>query len=135
MYHGPRPLHYVMPAGSIPKAKQTGANPPLYEAAWHVMFGVALKTEIPPNINTDLIAAIRDAVIPLNDMDIIGSYQAEGGAYEQNWKESFFSSKYDALLAIKQKYDPGSFFNSYKGVDWDEGRAAYQCYAKNTPPS
>ncbi|KAF9226963.1 hypothetical protein BS17DRAFT_765085 [Gyrodon lividus] len=130
---GASPLIFgSMPAGSRSKVDETGANPALYEAAWHVMFGVTWKAEISREMNDDFITAIRDAIDPLTAMGITGSYQAEGGAYEQNWQQAFFGFKYFDLLAIKRKYDPKNFFNSYKGIDWVKDLPAYQCYAKDS---
>ncbi|KIJ69682.1 hypothetical protein HYDPIDRAFT_142171 [Hydnomerulius pinastri MD-312] len=114
-----------------PMVNETGANPALYQAAWHVSFGSSWTVGISRETEDALTLAIQGATDPLTAMGIIGSYQAEGSAFEADWRESFFGYKYSKLLDIKRNYDPENFFNSYKGVDWTSNLPAYQCYEAN----
>ena len=34
------------------------------------------------------------------------------------WQTAFFGSNYDKLLSIKNKNNPGNFFNCWKCVGW-----------------
>ncbi|KIJ64523.1 hypothetical protein HYDPIDRAFT_28463 [Hydnomerulius pinastri MD-312] len=121
-----------LPGGSTRSTvDETGTNPALYQAAWHVMFGSPWTVGISRETSDALASAIQSATGPLTAMGITGSYQAEGSPSELNWQESFFGYKYSSLLAIKEKYDPDNFFNSYKGVGWTANLPTYQCYDKN----
>ncbi|PCG96567.1 FAD-binding, type 2 [Penicillium occitanis (nom. inval.)] len=57
-----------------------------------------------------------------------GCYQNEANFRQPDWQNTFFGSNYDALLKVKQKYDPDYFFYALKAVGsdyWDvddEGR-------------
>lgn len=48
-----------------------------------------------------------------------GCYQNEANFRQPNWKETFFGNNYNPLLAIKQKWDPSSFFYALKAVGSD----------------
>jgi len=48
-----------------------------------------------------------------------GCYQNEANFRQPNWKDTFFGSNYNPLLAVKQKWDPESFFYALKGVGSD----------------
>ncbi|KAI9457167.1 hypothetical protein HD554DRAFT_2042408 [Boletus coccyginus] len=51
-----------------------------------------------------------DAVVPLNALGLMSSFQNEGSAWETNWQAAFFGYKYGRLQEIKQKYDPQNNF-------------------------
>ncbi|PSR79604.1 FAD binding domain protein [Coniella lustricola] len=46
----------------------------------------------------------------------MGAYLNEADFNQPDWQETFFGSNYDALLAIKNEYDPESLFYILKGV-------------------
>ena len=48
-----------------------------------------------------------------------GAYFNEGDFREPNWQQTFFGSNYQALLEVKQKWDPESVFYVLKGVGSD----------------
>ncbi|CAN8106046.1 unnamed protein product [Discula destructiva] len=75
---------------------------------------VALQTEM-----TEVIIPQFVALTPGG-----GAYVNEASFQEEDWKETFFGVNYDALLAIKQKWDPDSVFYSYKGVGSDSWTVA-----------
>ncbi|KAH7887251.1 hypothetical protein F5I97DRAFT_806781 [Phlebopus sp. FC_14] len=120
-----------MPAATRQKVNETAANPGLYDATWHVIFVSMWTTGMTAGMNDALVSSIHRAVEPLNALGITSSYQNEGNAYEKDWQDAFFGSKYEALSRIKQKYDPANFFTTYKGVASVNNLAAYQCYERD----
>lgn len=70
---------------------------------------VKLQTEI-----TDVIVPELVAITPNS-----GAYLNEASFMEEDWKSTFFGVNYDALLAIKNKWDPEGVFYAYKGVGSD----------------
>lgn len=122
-----------MPAATRQKANETGANPGLYEAAWHVVFAVASTSDANETTSNAIAEAVHSATDPLTALGITSSYQNEGDAFEVNWQQAFFGYKYANLSSIKQKYDPGNFFTTYKGVASVTNLKAYQCYDEDLP--
>lgn len=70
---------------------------------------VALQTEMTDVIVPELVAITPDSAAYLNEASFM----------EEDWKATFFGVNYDALLAIKQKWDPEGVFYAYKGVGSD----------------
>ncbi|KAH7887248.1 hypothetical protein F5I97DRAFT_2072648 [Phlebopus sp. FC_14] len=97
-----------LPAGTRSNVNNTGANPALYQATWHVMFRPAWTVGMSQETYDALISAVGDATGPLTAMGITASYQNEGSPFEDDWQQSFFGYKYSSLSAIKQKYDPNN---------------------------
>lgn len=122
-----------MPYATRSAVNETGANPALYAATWHVMYSVAWPTHFDAETTAAIEAGIHAATGPLTDIGVTGSYQNEGDAYEEDWQQAFFGYKYDQLLDIKQKYDPANFFNSWRGVGFVEDLDAWQCYRSASP--
>ncbi|KAL4815767.1 hypothetical protein BDW67DRAFT_191410 [Aspergillus spinulosporus] len=48
-----------------------------------------------------------------------GTYENESNFLQPNWKEVFFGENYEKLAKIKKKWDPNTFFYSFKGVGSD----------------
>ncbi|KIJ66529.1 hypothetical protein HYDPIDRAFT_26869 [Hydnomerulius pinastri MD-312] len=117
-----------MPAATREKANQTGANPGLYEASWHIAYAAPWTIGVSKETYSAVTEAIYNATSPLSALGLTSSYQNEGSAWETNWQEAFFGSKYTTLSQIKQKYDPNNFFTTYKGVASVVDSEAYQCY-------
>ncbi|KAF9532779.1 FAD-binding domain-containing protein [Crepidotus variabilis] len=58
-----------------------------------------------------------------------GAYVNESDIHEPNWRESFWGSKYQKLLAIKAKYDPKRLLDCWHCVGWQGKKAPrYKCY-------
>ncbi|KAF9225239.1 hypothetical protein BS17DRAFT_815845, partial [Gyrodon lividus] len=103
-----------MPAATKDKADETGANPGLYEASWHVLYGASWTVGVSQETYIAVTDAIHSATGPLSALGLRSIYQNEGSPWETNWQEAFFGNKYANLLQIKQKYDPTNFFTTYK---------------------
>ena len=61
-----------------------------------------------------------------------GTYQNEADFRQKNWKQTFFGSNYDRLLAIKRRWDPSSFFYALKAVGsdaWNVEQSGRMCRA------
>ncbi|KAG1721265.1 uncharacterized protein EDB91DRAFT_1064471 [Suillus paluster] len=97
-----------MPAATRQKVNETGANPGLYEAAWHVVFGASWTVGANETTSNMIMEAVHSATNPLTALGITSSYQNEGDAFEMNWQQVFFGYKYANLSSIKQQYDPGN---------------------------
>ncbi|KAG8219079.1 hypothetical protein J3R82DRAFT_4838 [Butyriboletus roseoflavus] len=95
-----------MPAATSTLVNETGANPGLYSAAWHVVYAAPWTLGVNATTTAEVITAIHNAVSPLTALGIKSSYQNEGDAFEEDWQEAFFGYKYAELSSIKQKYDP-----------------------------
>lgn len=70
---------------------------------------VALQTEM-----TDVIVPQFVEITPES-----GAYGNEASFQEADWKNTFFGTNYDSLLAVKNKWDPDNVFYAYKGVGSD----------------
>lgn len=66
------------------------------------------------DLMTDVIAPAIEAVTPGS-----GAYMNEGDFRQKDFETVFFGDKYDKLLAIKEAYDPDSFFYATKAVGSD----------------
>lgn len=61
-----------------------------------------------------------------------GCYQNEANFRQPNWKQTFFGSNYNRLLAVKRKWDPSSFFYALKAVGsdvWSVSESGRMCRA------
>ncbi|KAF8873597.1 FAD-binding domain-containing protein, partial [Gymnopilus junonius] len=58
-----------------------------------------------------------------------GAYVNEAAVHEPNYQTSFWNSKYQRLLQIKNKYDPERVFDCWQCIGW-KGQSApqYKCY-------
>lgn len=59
-----------------------------------------------------------------------GAYGNEASFLEADWKETFYGANYDALLAVKNAWDPEDVFYAYKGVGsdvWDVRENGRMC--------
>ncbi|KIJ69686.1 hypothetical protein HYDPIDRAFT_104282 [Hydnomerulius pinastri MD-312] len=122
-----------MPARTRQKVNESAANPGLYDATWHVIYVSTWSAGMTRELNEALVASIHDSVAPLTALGITSSYQNEGNAYEENWQDTFFGYKYEAISQIKQKYDPENFFTTFTGVAYVKDVAPYQCYEQDGP--
>ncbi|EGO02333.1 hypothetical protein SERLA73DRAFT_159274 [Serpula lacrymans var. lacrymans S7.3] len=120
-----------MPAATRTRANETGANPGLYEASWHIIYAAPWTVGASQETNNAIINAIHTATGPLTALGIDTSYQNEGDVLEVEWQQAFFGDKYPALSSIKQKYDPENYFSSWKGVAFVSNLTAYQCLSQS----
>ncbi|KAL4767772.1 hypothetical protein BDW60DRAFT_226368 [Aspergillus nidulans var. acristatus] len=61
-----------------------------------------------------------------------GTYENESNFLQPNWKEVFFGENYNKLAKIKKKWDPNTFFYSFKGVGsdyWTVSESGRMCKA------
>ncbi|KAJ5847404.1 hypothetical protein N7455_011361 [Penicillium solitum] len=61
-----------------------------------------------------------------------GCYQNEANFRQPNWKQTFFGSNYNRLLAVKRKWDPSSFLYALKAVGsdvWSVSESGRMCRA------
>ncbi|KAL3430244.1 hypothetical protein BDV09DRAFT_178922 [Aspergillus tetrazonus] len=61
-----------------------------------------------------------------------GTYENESNFLQPNWKQVFFGENYDKLAKIKKKWDPNTFFYSFKGVGsdyWTVSESGRMCKA------
>ena len=81
------------------------------------------------NILTNSLIPQLDALTPGS-----GAYMNEGNFQQPDWKQDFFGSNYDALRAIKKKYDPDDLFYAVTTVGSDawtvdaDGRLCRSCW-------
>jgi FAD/FMN-containing dehydrogenase len=57
-----------------------------------------------------------------------GAYKNEANPFTPNWQETYFGTHYDALLSIKNKYDPLRLLRCWRCVGWTEEDAEKSCY-------
>ncbi|KAF9226959.1 FAD-binding domain-containing protein [Gyrodon lividus] len=124
-----------MPARTRNMVNASAANPGIYDATWHVMFVSTWTTGMTSESNEALVTSVHDSVGPLDAMGITSSYQNEGSAFEDNWQDTFFGYKYEALSNIKRKYDPTNFFTTFAGVASVRDLPVYECYGQDGPNS
>ncbi|GBE81597.1 Uncharacterized FAD-linked [Sparassis crispa] len=124
-----------MPAATRGQSDATGANPGLYEATWHTVYASVWFSAATEATMEAVVDATHAATGPLTKLGITTSYQNEGDAYETDWQNAFFGSKYEKLLSIKQRYDPSNFFNTWQGVGSVDSLDAWQCFHAAAPES
>ncbi|KAF8886854.1 hypothetical protein CPB84DRAFT_1787219 [Gymnopilus junonius] len=81
--------------------------------------------------STPLIVLLFPIIV--NPMWRTSLYHNEAAVHEPNYQSSFWNSKYQRLLQIKNKYDPERVFDCWqcgKGNHWMEGQNSpqYKCY-------
>ena len=94
-----------MPAATKARVNETGANPGFYDAAWHVVyigwvflshgpFGFgwhavyrSWTVGISHSTYASMVQAVKNAVGPLNSLEVTSSYKNEGSVWETNWQE------------------------------------------------
>ena len=116
-------------AGTRPIEKEAAANTAMNAAVLDAFALLILAGEGGPALpgvtghEPDMAEArnaagsMRSAFDQLNTMvPLKGSYVSESDYFEKNWQESFWGSKYQKLMTIKNKYDPEGLFFVHHGV-------------------
>ncbi|KAK4951048.1 hypothetical protein LTR10_011041 [Elasticomyces elasticus] len=113
----------------------TSVNPAWYTSLWHT----AMHVDIAWNSTYD------DRLIALTKLTNLtraaeamtglagGTYMNEANPFTQNWKQDFWGTNYDRLLAIKEKYDPKGLLECWKCIgfeDEDMHDDRYKCQGK-----
>ena len=95
-----------------------GLHPP---AEWGWNSTVAEKTRV-----TELTAAVTKSLEDLTPGS--GTHFNEADPFTRDYKQAFWGSNYDALVAIKRRYDPHRLLNCWRCVGFEEGDAGFECY-------
>ncbi|CBF84282.1 hypothetical protein AN2648.2 [Aspergillus nidulans FGSC A4] len=107
---------------------------PWRKALVTMQFGITLGNEKPwsqiladQQTVTNELAPQLEALTPGS-----GTYENESNFLQPNWKQVFFGENYDKLAKIKKKWDPNTFFYSFKGVGsdyWTVSESGRMCKA------
>ncbi|KAL4757739.1 putative isoamyl alcohol oxidase [Aspergillus foveolatus] len=107
---------------------------PWRDALVTMQFGITLGNEKPwsqiladQQTVTNELAPQLEALTPGS-----GTYENESNFLQPNWKQVFFGENYDKLAEIKKKWDPNTFFYSFKGVGsdyWTVSESGRMCKA------
>ncbi|RJE19829.1 Berberine and berberine like protein [Aspergillus sclerotialis] len=104
--------------------EQRGSVLPAWRSAYaHVMaYGASINATGDPRDELEKAAAWYEANIEnvwRKWAPDTGSYMNEGNAFSRDWKKDFYGDNYDALLAVKRKYDPSESLFVWSGVGSD----------------
>ncbi|KAL7932893.1 hypothetical protein V8C35DRAFT_305752 [Trichoderma chlorosporum] len=109
--------HGVLAVGSSalynqPAGVNNSVNPVWRSTAIHLQIGTPWNETAPWSQMVADQTTITDEYVPQLTAVTPGSgaYMNEGDFNQPNWQQTFFGSNYNALLAIKKKYDPNSLF-------------------------
>ncbi|KAF7570485.1 isoamyl alcohol oxidase [Pyrenophora tritici-repentis] len=123
---------YATGPDNNPDNGKTSVNPIWRESLWEVVMGQFWTTATSLEMRAQIQKTVSATIEPFKALTPGGGcYLNEGDWTEENWKETFFGTQYNKLLAIKQRYDPTGLFNCWKCVGWtgyDDPK--YSCYAQ-----
>jgi FAD/FMN-containing dehydrogenase len=113
------------PAEAIAAARDTAMNPSVLDAFALIISGAEGPPAYPGILGhePDLVTARQHADAIDKAMNEVrkllpnaGSYVSESNFFDEAWRESFWGSNYERLLAVKDKYDPDGLFFVHHGV-------------------
>lgn len=104
------------------------------DALSHTYLTTAWNSTAPFSDMVALANRMTDEFLPLLDsvLSCTGSYMNEADFQEPEYEAMFFGDNYPALMSVKQKYDPESFFYATKGVNseaWEIAEDGRMCKA------
>jgi len=117
------------PPEAIAAARDTAMNPAVVDAFALVIIAGGRPGTYPgiPGYTPDLAVARQNAGKIDKSMDELrkvvpdpGSYVSESNFFEQSWQQSYWSTNYPRLRAVKAKYDPAGLFFVHHGVGSEE---------------
>jgi FAD/FMN-containing dehydrogenase len=117
------------PPEAIATARDTAMNPAVVDAFALVIIAGGRPGTHPgiPGYTPDLAVARQNAGKIDKSMDELrkvvpdpGSYVSESNFFEQSWQQSYWSTNYPRLRAVKAKYDPAGLFFVHHGVGSEE---------------
>lgn len=99
----------------------TSVHPAWRDAVVQLQLAFEWDETLPFDDNVAVQSRMTDEIVP--QLAAVtpggGAYLNEASFQEADWRTTFFGSNYDALLAIKRKWDPTGVFYAYKGVGSD----------------
>lgn len=113
----------VSDQSAFPKNVKNAVNPAFRSSLVDVVFGMPYD-EVNYDANIPLQTKITNVWMKqLEDLTPGGgAYLNEGDINQPNFQQAFYGSNYPKLLAVKDKYDPGSVFyglNTVGSERWD----------------
>ncbi|RDW71848.1 berberine protein [Coleophoma crateriformis] len=120
-YFSTVPTQVIMttPANHPDTQNATGLNPAWRTALWHLVYSSGWVKGISDIISDPITTTALAALDPVKALTVGGgAYVNEAHFQEPEWEETFFGSKYDTLLEIKNQYDPTHLFDCFKCVGW-----------------
>ncbi|KAG6915211.1 hypothetical protein DXG01_012682 [Tephrocybe rancida] len=107
------------PLSNLDSSNATSAHPAWRDAIWHVIHVGEWREPLVPAVLKNATNGFLQLLDPLKALTPNGGvYLNEAHYGEPEWQETFFGSKYDALLKIKNNYDPTHIFDCWKCVGW-----------------
>jgi hypothetical protein len=121
---------------SAPTNVSNAIFPAMRNAAVTMQIGTPWNETAPWSKMVDDQFKITNEYVPQLEAATPGSgcYQNEGDFRQPHWKETFFGSNYNPLLAVKRKWDPTSFFYALKAVGsdaWTVSESGRMCRTKS----
>lgn len=112
-------LYATGPDNTPDTNSKTSVNPIWRDSLWEVVMGQFWTTATPAAAMSPIQKTVSAMIDPFKALTPGGGcYMNEGDWTEENWKEAFFGTHYDRLLAVKRRYDPTGLFNCWKCVGW-----------------
>ncbi|KAH9907285.1 hypothetical protein F4778DRAFT_768905 [Xylariomycetidae sp. FL2044] len=106
----------------------TSVHPAWYQALWSVSTSLSLPWNATYAERLQKLKILTQATMlaeQLTGQDG-GSYLNEANPFTPKWRESWWGRNFEALLEIKNKYDPNSLLNCWKCIGFDETDMANQ---------
>ncbi|KKK22263.1 hypothetical protein P175DRAFT_0500164 [Aspergillus ochraceoroseus IBT 24754] len=111
-------------------ANSTSATPAWRQAVWELGSGAAWAWNSTLTTRKAKIAALQNMTATLEQITPgSGAYSNEANAFTEDWQDAWWGENYDALVQIKNKYDPSGLLSCWKCIGWEETTAASSCFS------
>ncbi|TPX15357.1 uncharacterized protein E0L32_004634 [Thyridium curvatum] len=117
------PVLYDAPANS------TSATPAWRTAVWELGVGSSWAWNSSLAQRQAAATALKAVGATMSAFTGGSAYMNEASMFTDNWQQAWWGDNYDALLSIKNKYDPKKLLNCYKCVGWTAEDTAQSCYS------
>ncbi|KAL9711397.1 hypothetical protein Ac2012v2_005943 [Leucoagaricus gongylophorus] len=117
---GPSAFQYIPGSTSVTEAWRSSLYHVTVVSTWNWNATLSEKR--------DHYKIASDAIDHLRKITPDAAYQNEADVYEPNHQVSFWGDNYEALLKIKQKYDPDQQLDCWQCVGWKKESSRFLCY-------
>ncbi|KAI2629958.1 FAD-binding domain-containing protein [Hypoxylon sp. NC1633] len=100
----------------------TSVQPAWYNGLWSISTSLTLPWNASYAQRLQSLTAITKSTILAEELTGVegGTYPNEANPFTQNWRQSWWGDNYEALRAIKNKYDPEGLLKCWKCVGFED---------------
>lgn len=101
------------------KANSSAVLPAWYNSLWEIGVGGQWQWNSTLDERKAIIEQFQKGTVEVQQLTLGGAaYKNEANPFTTNWKEVWYGETYDALLSIKNKYDPHGLLRCWGCVGW-----------------